>query len=83
MRKKELLGVFGIMAVIYGLIIFFALKDGKKCDERVFLKDGTTIDCTNTSSFDSGMTSIKTCEGERMEIPTINIKIIKEINNGN
>jgi len=82
MNKKVIITIVLLVLSIYSVGMYFAIKQSNKCDERVFLKDETTIDCINASSFDSGMTSIKTCEGERMQIPTINIKIIKQINYG-
>lgn len=67
------------MVIIYAGIAYFIVQDSNVCDERVYLNDGTTIDCTRTNSFDSGMTDIRTCNGENMQIPTVNITKIKEL----
>jgi hypothetical protein len=78
-RKLEIALITIVVLVIYAIGGYFVVQDSKVCDERVFLKDGTTIDCTRASSFDNGMTQIRTCKGEKMQIPTVTITKIKEI----
>ena len=78
-RKLEIILITVTVLTIYAIGAYFVVQESKICDERVFLNDGTTIDCTRTNSFDSGMTSIRTCKGDKMEIPTITIKKITEI----
>lgn len=83
MNKKVTITIVLLVITAYSIGMYFAIKQSNKCDERVYLTDGTIIDCKNTSSYDSGITYIKTCDGETIKVPTINIKIIKQINYGN
>jgi hypothetical protein len=82
MNRRDVLFVILFIVTVYGIFIYFIIKDSKLCDERVILNDGTMIECRSTSSFNNGMTSLKTCDGERLRIPTRNIKTIKEIKDG-
>jgi hypothetical protein len=65
-----------ITGLIYGGIMYLVIEDSKVCDEQVTLDDGTLIKSTNVVSRDSGMSTIETCDGERIQVPTIKIKMI-------
>ena len=68
-----------LVSLIYGGILYYSIQKGKVCDELVILNDGSQIEATNVSSYDSGMSTIKMCNGQWMDTPTVNIKMVKPI----
>jgi len=71
-----------VILVIIGFYFFIVnsiIVDSNKCDEQVILNDNTKINAKRVSSYDSGITNIKTCNDEIIKVPTINIRIIKQI----
>ena len=79
MRFLKTLIVVLVVGFSLGIVIFIDHKNDKVCDTLVILDDDTKIECTKSSSHNNGMTWIKTCNGENMEIPTYRIKMIKHI----
>lgn len=65
--------------LLYGGIAYFVSKESKVCDELVILNDGSQIEATQVLSYESGMSTIKMCNGQWMDTPTINIKMVKPI----
>jgi hypothetical protein len=78
-RNIGIILVLLITAVVCGITIYLVLDDDKVCDELVIMNDGSQIESTNVSSFENGMSTIRTCTGEQMDTPTINIKMVKHI----
>lgn len=68
------------ISLLYGIILYFIIKDGDKCDQHVVLTDGTEMDCTDISSRDNGITYIRLCDKSKIEVPTQRIKVITELN---
>lgn len=65
--------------VSYGIIVYIKLEEDKICDELVMMNDGSQIEATEVNTYDNGMSYIQQCNGEDVEIPTINIKMVKHI----
>ena len=59
--------------------MFIMIKDEEACNHKVELKDGTIYDAKTTNSYDNGLTYIHLCEGGKLEIPTIDVKFIKRV----
>ena len=69
-----------LSGLIYGGIIYYTIQDSKICDELVILNDGSQIEATNVSSYRNGMSTINMCNGQWVNTPTINIKMVKPLN---
>jgi hypothetical protein len=65
--------------LLYGGIVYSSIQNDKVCDELVILNDGSQIEATQVLSYESGMSTIKMCNGQWMDTPTINIKMVKPI----
>lgn len=68
-----------LSTLLYGGIIYFSIQESKVCDELVILNDGSQIEATQVLSYESGMSTIKMCNGQWMDTPTVNIKMVKPI----
>ncbi len=69
-----------VVALCISIItIISQIKKSERCDEHVILEDGIEYDCKSVSSFNSGVSTINLCDGERITVPTDRIKIITEI----
>ncbi len=68
-----------ITSVTFGFFLYYSIKKDKACDELVILNDGSQIEATDVLSYESGMSTIKMCNGQWMDTPTINIKMVKPI----
>lgn len=77
---SAILFVAVLSGLVYGGIIWFAYEESKDCDELVILNDGSQIEATNVLSYRSGMSTIKMCNGQWMDTPTVNIKMVKPLN---
>ena len=66
--------------VLFWLSIYTAIQKDKVCDELVILNDGSQIEATQVLSYESGMSTIKMCNGQWMDTPTVNIKMVKPLN---
>jgi len=62
-----------------GGLIYHSIQKGKVCDELVILNDGSQFEATDVLSYRSGMSTIKMCNGQWMDTPTVNIKMVKPI----
>lgn len=69
--------VFVALIIVFCVIGYKSIQTPKTCDKTVILHDGTTISARQTSSYMNRMTHVITCEGDKIEIPTDNIKMIK------
>jgi len=78
MNKKEFIIVFVILVTFFGGISYLIYEDNTNIDTKVVMKNGKIYNCLRTKSSD-GMTYIKT-KNEWIEVPTMDIRIIKEIN---
>jgi hypothetical protein len=68
-----------LTSVTFGFFVYHLIQNDKVCDELVILNDGSQIEATQVISYESGMSSIKMCNGQWMDIPTVNIKMVKPI----
>jgi len=41
------------------------------------MEDGTEYDCRSVSSYDSGISTIRLCDGSKIRVPTLRIKTIR------
>jgi hypothetical protein len=66
-----------LTSVTFGFFVYHLIQNDKVCDELVILNDGSQIEATQVISYESGMSTIKMCNGQWMDIPTVNIKMVK------
>ena len=78
-NAKFILAILAVILFSFG-ISYLMYLDESVCDELVILQDNSQIECASVTSYDSGMTRIKQCNGEIIEVPTITIKMVKQIN---
>lgn len=71
--KEPLLIALGI-AVVYGIILYFVIQESRQCDTQVTLTNGEAYECRDVNSFHNGMSCIKLCDGNSIDVPTIRIK---------
>jgi hypothetical protein len=69
-----------LSGLIYGGIMYMAFNKNNTCDKLVRFNDGTQIEVKDVSSDDNGMTVIKTCTDDILRTPTLNIKMVEELN---
>ena len=67
------------LACLAIVTIILQLKKSERCDEHVILEDGIEYDCKSVTSFNSGVSTINLCDGERITVPTYRIKMISRI----
>ena len=65
-----------VIITIWLIGLYFIIQDDMKCDSVVTLTDGETYECTAVSSFSSGMSCIRLCDGTSFDVPTVRIKMI-------
>jgi len=65
--------------ILFGGLVYYSIKNSKVCDELVILNDGSQFEATEVLSYRSGMSTIKMCNGQWMDTPTVNIKMVKPI----
>jgi hypothetical protein len=65
--------------ILSGGLVYYSFQNNKVCDELVILNDGSQIEATQVISYESGMSTIKMCNGQWMDTPTVNIKMVKPI----
>ncbi len=58
------------ITIVYGVILFFVIKESRECDEHVILNDGKEYDCRHVSSFSNGMSCIRLCGEGEINVPT-------------
>lgn len=80
---STVLMIIGTTLVICGIIFYLRVEDNKICDELVIMNDGSQIEATEVNTYENGMSGIRQCNGEYVRIPTVNIKMIKEIKSPN
>ena len=69
---------FSLLVGVFAMIGIHSIKRKKECDKIVILHDETSIQAHETTSYRNGITYVITCEGKKIQIPTDNIKIIKQ-----
>ena len=74
---KVLIGL--VLLSVPTLFVYMIYQDDQKCSYRVEMADDEIIECRRVDSYDSGMTWVVSCQGERMGIPTRDIKIVKKV----
>lgn len=78
-RITRILLIVLTIAFIYGIVMYFLIKESHECDEHVILNDKKEYDCRCVSSFSNGMSSIKFCDGTEMTVPTNRIIQVTKI----
>jgi hypothetical protein len=68
-----------LTSVLFSWFVYISIQNDKVCDELVILNDGLQIEATQVLSYESGMSTIKMCNGQWMDTPTVNIKMVKPI----
>ncbi len=81
-RKKILIILAILVSLIYVLGLYIMIKQSKVCDEKIILMDDTVITGTSVR-YREGVATINTCDGQILEIPVLNIKIVKVVNPNN
>ena len=79
---RKNIGIFLMIVLTFVLtvgILYYSIQNDKVCDELVILNDGSEIEATEVLSYESGMSTIKMCNGQWMDTPTVNIKMVKPI----
>jgi hypothetical protein len=79
---RENIGILLMIVLTFALtvgIVYYSHQNDKVCDELVILNDVSQIEATQVLSYQSGMSTIKMCNGQWMDTPTINIKMVKPI----
>ena len=65
-----------LTSVLFSWFVYISIQNDKVCDELVILNDGSQIEATQVLSYESGMSTIKMCNGQWMDTPTVNIKMV-------
>ena len=68
-----------LTSVLFSWFVYISFQNDKVCDELVILNDGSQIEATQVLSHESGMSTIKMCNGQWIDTPTVNIKMVKPI----
>jgi len=76
---KEAISIiaFFLLIGIFTAIGINSIKHKKECNVTVVLTDGTVLKVSETMSWRNGMTDIISCKGEKIQVPTARIKVIK------
>jgi hypothetical protein len=84
MRRNifKIIGMALIFSILYGVFLYYIIKEDKECDEHVILNDNQEYDCRSVSSYENGMSRIKLCDGKEIEVPTQRIKVITQLTVG-
>lgn len=75
--------ITSLTGLICGLGMYISHEDGKFCNKVVIMNDGSQIEATKVTTYENGMSYILQCNGEQVDIPTINIKMVKQIKSPN
>jgi len=73
-----------VLCIIIGLglvstgIVYLIEKEREICDTVVVMKDDRMYKCAETHTHD-GLTHIYGCDGTRIKVPTVDIRIIEKI----
>jgi len=78
--KLKFIFIWLIITLIVCGVCYVIVEHDLKCDEHVTLDDGSEYDCRSVSSFSNGMSTINLCDGERFNVPTTRIKMVKPKN---
>ena len=55
------------------IITAVAKHDQEHCEQVVFLEGELGMDCNEVWSFDNGMSTIRLCDGTKLQVPTSRI----------
>jgi hypothetical protein len=75
-ERVALILFVGLIAGLFTVGVY-SIKRGKGCNITVVLTDGTILKVSETVSWRNGMTDIISCKGEKIQVPTARIKVIK------
>jgi len=82
--SKNLIILISSFIIVWGVvIIYFGYKGDTSCDELVTLNNEVKIEAIYVNSYNNGMTTIKTCDGDIIRMPSINIKMVEVLNDFN
>jgi hypothetical protein len=76
---SERISMVLFVCLIVGLFTVgvYSIKRGKGCNVTVVLIDGTVLKVSETITWKNGMTDIISCKGEKIQVPTARIKVIR------
>jgi hypothetical protein len=76
---SERISMVLFVCLIVGLFTVgvYSIKRGKGCNVTVVLIDGTILKVSETITWKNGMTDIISCKGEKIQVPTARIKVIR------
>lgn len=77
MKEGIYIIVFFLLIGVFTAIGIGSIKHGKECDTTVVLVDGTTLKVSETITWKNGITDIISCKGEKIQVPTARIKVIR------
>jgi hypothetical protein len=77
--RSDTIGAIGIIIFCASILTIVIYTSESKCDTRVTLTDGTTIEATQVNSYSSFMTDIRCCDGSYVEVPTNRIKMVERL----
>jgi len=77
MRENISIALFVVLIVGLFTVGVYSIKRGKGCNVTVVLTDGTVLKVSETTSWRNGMTDIISCKGEKIQVPTARIKVIR------
>lgn len=75
-RVTRIILIVSIIAIVYGVGIYFIIEESRQCDTQVTLTDGESYECRDVHSYDSGVSRIKLCDDTSFDVPTLRIKKI-------
>lgn len=83
--SKNLIILISSLIIVFWcvVIIYFGYKGDTSCDELVTLNSDVKIEAIYVNSYNNGMTTIKTCDGDIIRMPSINIKMVEVLNDFN
>ena len=76
-KHKIIIGVVILAMVMYGITIILFNNKIEDCDTLIEMEDSTFYQTGYYFSGENGMTRITLCNGEKIQVPTNNIKVIK------
>lgn len=68
-----------VIALSYGIVLYFVIQESRECDEHVILNGDESYDCRSVSSFSNGMSCIRFCDGTEMNVPTNRIIEVRKL----
>ena len=78
-NNLEYIVVSSVLIVTVVVVAYFIHQENLRCDEHVVLEDGTEYDCRQVNSFTNGMSCIRLCDGDYINVATHRIVTVTKI----